>query len=100
MDKKKTKLQSGNIVNTELEELKEWQDNQYNPGYYIGTGRIPAPIKAIAKRSKLRYLYLLFFIIPIFTGLILSGFSWMNTMGLMLVAGTIAAIIWDSKKRI
>ncbi|VBB09667.1 Hypothetical protein LUCI_4965 [Lucifera butyrica] len=36
--------------------LKEWQDNQYNPGYYIG-GNIPPYVAIPSKTSLLGKLY-------------------------------------------
>ncbi|SCY55671.1 hypothetical protein [Alkaliphilus peptidifermentans] len=37
----------------DMEDLNEWQQNQYNPGHYIGTGRIPRPILNLTKYPRL-----------------------------------------------
>jgi hypothetical protein len=29
-----------------MDDLQEWQENQFNPGYYVGNGKIPPYIKA------------------------------------------------------
>ncbi len=38
-----------NELGKSISEIKEWQDNQYNPGYYIGTGRVARPISSLSK---------------------------------------------------
>lgn len=38
-----------NELEKSISEMKEWQDNQYNPGYYIGTGRVARPISSLSK---------------------------------------------------
>ncbi|KNY30371.1 hypothetical protein [Pseudobacteroides cellulosolvens] len=47
-----------------LSDLKEWQDNQYNPGYYVGTGKVATPIKNMVKHP------VLLLILGLFVGLI------------------------------
>lgn len=39
-----------------IEKLKEWQENQYNPGYYTG-GKIPPYVAIPSKTSLLGKLY-------------------------------------------
>lgn len=29
----------------QMQEINEWQNNAYNPGYHIGSGKTPLPIK-------------------------------------------------------
>jgi len=36
-----------------LSDLKEWQNNQYNPGYYTGTGRVPVLLRNMIKHPAL-----------------------------------------------
>ncbi|HOV25537.1 MAG TPA: hypothetical protein PK566_04150 [Pseudobacteroides sp.] len=36
-----------------LSDLQEWQNNQYNPGYYVGTGRVPVPLLNMVKHPVL-----------------------------------------------
>lgn len=38
-----------NEFEKQLEEIKEWQRNALNPGYYVGTGRVASPIKNLNK---------------------------------------------------
>ena len=38
-----------NEFEKELAEMKEWQDNQFNPGHYIGTGRTPRHMSVLSK---------------------------------------------------
>lgn len=41
--------QQADEFNKYISELKEWQDNQYNPGYYMGSGRIRKPLSNLSK---------------------------------------------------
>ncbi|MCC5910986.1 MAG: hypothetical protein JJT76_11175 [Clostridiaceae bacterium] len=36
-----------------MEDLNEWQQNQYNPGHYIVTGRVPRHISSLTKHPSL-----------------------------------------------
>ncbi|MFA5528280.1 MAG: hypothetical protein WC996_06645 [Peptostreptococcales bacterium] len=36
-------------LNKDIEELKDWQNEQYSPGNYIGTGKVPRPIMGLTK---------------------------------------------------
>jgi len=49
----------------ELKELEEWQENQYNPGYYIGSGRVPRPLKGLKKRPIFLMVIALSMILPL-----------------------------------
>lgn len=33
----------------QLKDIKEWQDNYNNPGHYIGSGKVPTPLKNLFK---------------------------------------------------
>ncbi|MDP4133202.1 MAG: hypothetical protein Q8882_04230 [Bacillota bacterium] len=44
MDKKDSNKELNEFEN-QLNEIKEWQKNAYNPGFFIGTGRVPLPLK-------------------------------------------------------
>ncbi|ADL69320.1 hypothetical protein [Thermoanaerobacterium thermosaccharolyticum] len=54
--KKSNKLNKSkkNMLNEKLKDLDEWEENQYNPGYYIGTGRVSKPIKGIGKNPVIQ----------------------------------------------
>jgi hypothetical protein len=38
-----------NSFERQLKDIKEWQENAYNPGHYIGTGRVPLHMKNVLK---------------------------------------------------
>jgi len=40
-----------------LDELQEWQENQFNPGHYIGNGKIPPYIKANGNPGLMAIVY-------------------------------------------
>lgn len=42
-------MKEDNSFHKDMEDLNEWQQNQYNPGHYIGTGRIQRPILNLTK---------------------------------------------------
>ncbi|ATW28228.1 hypothetical protein DCMF_28815 [Candidatus Formimonas warabiya] len=51
--KKYDEFQETNEFERDIQDLREWQNNQYNPGHYIGTGRVPRPVKGLGKFSIL-----------------------------------------------
>lgn len=84
----------------ELNDIREWQENQYNPGHYVGTGRLPYPLKSLSRRPKLKLLYLLFFFGPLAASLL---FTEINIYKLLAIAAVIALFAWiihDSKKQL
>lgn len=38
-----------NPLEKQLEDINEWQKNSTNPGYYVGTGKVPVPMKNLLK---------------------------------------------------
>ncbi|MBE3579067.1 MAG: hypothetical protein IMW83_04225 [Caldanaerobacter subterraneus] len=58
----------------ELKELEEWQENQYNPGYYIGSGRVPRPLEGLKKRPIFLMVIALSMILPLI-GVLFSKIS-------------------------
>lgn len=92
----KKKLKSS--YNNELQELKEWQDNLYNPGHYIGTGRLPYSLKNIARRPKLKLAYLIYCAAPIAIALFFTDLAWYQVIPALLVIAVIVFIIWDSRR--
>ncbi|WP_346928766.1 hypothetical protein [Clostridium sp.] len=38
-----------NPLENQVEEINEWQKNANNPGYFIGSGKAPLPIKNLLK---------------------------------------------------
>lgn len=102
--KKKGKKKIKVPYDQELNDLKEWQDHQYTPGYYMGTGRMPYPLKKLGNRPKLKWLYLLFIFGPIVIGAAFNGiFNEISLQELLvaaLVIGVFAWIVYDSKKHL
>lgn len=43
MDKNQRKERTS--LDKQIDELNEWQKNVNNPGYFVGTGKIPVPMK-------------------------------------------------------
>ncbi|MCX7746798.1 MAG: hypothetical protein N2645_07895 [Clostridia bacterium] len=69
MDVTKPK-QIKNELEKEIEDLREWQENQYNPGYYIGTGRVARPISSLSKYPWLLILFGILALVPLLFQLI------------------------------
>jgi hypothetical protein len=82
----------------ELNDIREWQDNMYNPGHYIGTGKLPYPLKNMVKNPKLKLAYILYFLIPLGIALFFMDFKWYNVVPIVLVTAVVAFIIWDSSR--
>lgn len=38
-----------NPFEKQIDELNEWQENSSNPGHYVGTGKVPLPVKNMYK---------------------------------------------------
>ena len=70
----------------------------YNPGHYVGTGRLPYHIKSLASRPKLKWAYLFYFLVPLVIGLFFIEFVWYQVVPVILVISVIVYIIWDSRK--
>ncbi len=41
-----------NDFEKDMEDLEQWQEQQYSPGHFIGTGKIPRPILNSKKHPK------------------------------------------------
>ena len=80
-----------------IEKLKEWQDNQYNPGYYTG-GNIPPYVAIPAKTSLFGKLYKIgskaVGVIYILIGVALIGIS---ITGVLLVWGSNGTSVLESR---
>lgn len=46
-------MKEENSFQKDMEDLNEWQENQYNPGQYIGTGKVPRHILKLTKYHRL-----------------------------------------------
>lgn len=85
----KNKVENVNEFEKEIEELKEWQDNQFNPGYYIGTGRVPKPISSLSKHPIILIVFGVIFALLVLT-LALFG-NRLEALGGILISGVISA---------
>lgn len=71
-----------------IEKLKEWQDNQYNPGYYTG-GNIPPYVGIPSKTSLFGKLYKI--------GARIVGVMYILIgVALICIASTAVILVWGS----
>ncbi|MDF2591784.1 MAG: hypothetical protein K0S75_1250 [Clostridia bacterium] len=97
--KSKTKIKKVKVpYDAELNDMREWQENMYNPGHYVGTGKVPYPLKQLARRPKIKLAYLLYILLPIFIVLFFMDLVWYNVIPVMVILFLIAFIIYDSKR--
>ena len=82
----------------ELDDLKEWEDNQYNPGYYIGTGRVPRPLRNLGKYPILLILFGVLNLIP-FIVHILRKTKFINMWGSIIMLLISALLIYGGFRR-
>ncbi|SNX54785.1 hypothetical protein [Thermoanaerobacterium sp. RBIITD] len=85
--KKSNESNKNDEFEKQLNDLKEWEENQYNPGYYIGTGRISKPIKGISKYPIMQLIIGLIIVIPTIIEII------NNTDVLNIISFAVPAII-------
>ena len=94
-------LNDRNELEKELEDIKEWQDNQYNPGHYIGTGRVPRPVIRLAKYPIILVIIGVMGAVPSLLGIILQGFSFISIVFVLLfgilIYGGVRRIIMTRK---
>jgi Flp pilus assembly protein TadB len=90
----------------ELNDLREWQENVYNPGHYVGTGKLSYPLKNLARSAKqnlarhpkLKRAYLLHIILLIVIMLFFMDLVWYQVIAAILVIATVILIIWDGNR--
>ena len=46
-------MKGKNDFQKDMENLEDWQEKQYSPGHYIGTGKVPRPVLSVSKYPKL-----------------------------------------------
>jgi hypothetical protein len=73
-----------NEFEKDMEDLQDWLDNQYNPGHYIGTGRLPRPVGRLTKYPLLLIIFGLLYIAPAIMVLISSKFTWSSLISLII----------------
>lgn len=88
-----------NELDEQLEDIKEYQDNIYNPGHYIGTGRVPLPLKNLVKYPVIMFIAGALFLIPALITLF-KGFGIESIMGsgIPLIVG--AAFVYGGLVRL
>ncbi|MEG0308931.1 MAG: hypothetical protein RR891_04195 [Clostridium sp.] len=59
-----------NPLEKQLEDINDWQRNSTNPGHWVGTGRIPLPLKNIIRSPIVMIILGLIILVPIIIGLI------------------------------
>ncbi|AYO31607.1 hypothetical protein D2962_14250 [Biomaibacter acetigenes] len=72
---KKDSQKKKNEFEKDMEDLQDWLDNQYNPGHYVGTGRVPRPIGRLTKYPLLLIIFGLLYFAPVIIVLVSSKFT-------------------------
>ncbi len=94
-----------NEFEKEIADIEEWQNNQFNPGYYIGTGRVPKPISSLGKHPVILLVLGLISAIPAAIAVLYSSSPEVipsilvsAAVPVILICGGIVRLI-ESKKR-
>jgi len=83
--KKKPSRKKGNDSEDELKNWLEWQEHQYSPGYYIGTGRPLRPISNLKRYPYAMIIGGILFIVSTIISVYHSGF-WMDNFIITLIS--------------
>lgn len=59
-----------NELEKQLQEINEWQNNASNPGYFVGTGRVPVAIRNLYKSPWVMIILGLVLFLPYLFGMI------------------------------
>lgn len=59
-----------NPLEKQLNEINEWQKNSTNPGYFVGSGKVPAPLKNSMKSPIVMLIIGIMFLIPTILNLV------------------------------
>lgn len=79
--------------------MEEWQNNQFNPGYYVGNGRIPSPIKGLSKKPIILIVFGFVMLLPIVLA-VLAEFNWSNLLAFIIPIIIALAFIYGGFRRI
>lgn len=90
---------TNNEFEKELKELEEWQNNQFNPGYYVGNGRIPSPIKGLSKKPIILIVFGFVMLLPIVI-VVLAEFNWSNLLAFTIPSIIALSLIYGGIRRI
>jgi len=88
-----------NEFEKDMEDLQDWLDNQYNPGHYVGTGRVSRPISRLSKYPILLIAFGLLNIIPVIKALVSSKFTWPSLISIIIPLTISTAFIIGGIKR-
>ncbi|MCG0275048.1 MAG: hypothetical protein L5655_02635 [Thermosediminibacteraceae bacterium] len=73
-----------NEFEKDIEDLKDWLDHQYNPGHYIGSGRVPRPIGRLTKYPLLLIIFGILNMVPVIMFLVFSEITWSSLKSLII----------------
>ena len=76
-----------NPLEKQLEEINEWQKNANNPGYFVGSGKVPLPMRNLLKSPIVMLIVGVIFIIPTIYNLV------SNSSIAMIVTNLITIVI-------
>jgi hypothetical protein len=81
-----------NPLEKQIDDINKWQKNATNPGYFVGTGRVPTPLRNILKAPIIMLLLGVIFAVPT-TSNLARNFSletvFSNMMAIVLSASLI-----------
>ena len=66
-----------NLLEKQIKDIEEWQKNANNPGYFVGSGKVPIPLRNIFKSAKIMLLVGCLISLPTIYNII-SNFSFEN----------------------
>lgn len=81
---KKDSTEDKNEFEKDMEDLQDWLDNQYNPGHYVGTGRVMRPVSRLTRYPLLLVVLGLFYIVPAIMVLVSSEITWSSLISLII----------------
>lgn len=73
-----------NEFDKDMKDLQDWLDNQYNPGHYVGTGRVPRPVGRLTKYPLSLIIFGLLYILPVIIVLVSSEITWSSLISLII----------------
>ena len=62
-----------NEFEKDMRDLADWQQNQYNPGRYIGTGRVARPLRKLKLSGGLSVFIGTLFLLPALIPFVMNG---------------------------
>lgn len=88
-----------NDFEKQLKEVDEWEKNSNNPGHYVGSGKVPAPMKNLFRSPIIMLVVGIIFLIPTIYNLVknfsiysISSNAMPFIIGIVLFVGGIARL--------